>query len=158
VRGVTAAAREHRCTRHGRCRAADERDPPAVRPHRINHALPDRLSRAATHDLARNPATDDVRRVSDCCFSLLVRDHTGIVLNGVGRNTPLWGLMPAPKRAITEDMNDNDITAREPSVDERFMGDWVAFGMSELQAYLTKHARFAAFCDELETTEDDLAA
>ena len=30
------------------------------------------------------------------------------------------------------------------------MGDWVAFGMSELQAYLTKHARFAAFCDELD--------
>jgi hypothetical protein len=66
--------------------------------------------------------------------------------------------MAAPKRATTGNMNDNDITAREPSVDERFMGDWVAFGMSELQAYLTKHARFATFCDELETTEDGLAA
>lgn len=55
-------------------------------------------------------------------------------------------------------MNDNDITAREPSLDERFMGDWVAFGMSELQAYLTKHARFAAFCDQHDTAEDDLAA
>ena len=56
-------------------------------------------------------------------------------------------------------MNENDITAREPSVDERFMGDWVAFGMSELQAYLTKHARFAAFCDDLDAADtDDLAA
>jgi hypothetical protein len=62
--------------------------------------------------------------------------------------------MDAAKRANTEDMNDNDITARESSVDERFMGDWVAFGMSELQAYLTKHARFAAFCDELDTGDD----
>jgi hypothetical protein len=54
-------------------------------------------------------------------------------------------------------MNENDITAREPSVDERFMGDWVAFGMSELQAYLTKHARFANFCDELDSDEDPAA-
>ena len=66
--------------------------------------------------------------------------------------------MPAPKWAITEDMNENDTTAREPSVDERFMGDWVAFGMSELQAYLTKHARFAAFCDDLDSDAQDLAA
>jgi hypothetical protein len=51
-------------------------------------------------------------------------------------------------------MNENDTTERESSVDERFMGDWVAFGMSELQAYLTKHARFAAFCDELDRSEE----
>ena len=39
------------------------------------------------------------------------------------------------------------------------MGDWVAFGMSELQAYLAKHARFAAFCDDLDASDaDDLAA
>jgi hypothetical protein len=57
-------------------------------------------------------------------------------------------------------MNENDITAaHEISLDERFMGDWVAFGMSELQAYLTKHARFAAFCDGLDAADaDDLAA
>jgi len=57
-------------------------------------------------------------------------------------------------------MNENDITAaNEVSLDERFMGDWVAFGMSELQAYLTKHARFAAFCDDLDAADaDDLAA
>jgi hypothetical protein len=57
-------------------------------------------------------------------------------------------------------MNENDITAaHEPTLDERFMGDWVAYGMSELQAYLTKHARFAAFCAELDAADgDDLAA
>jgi hypothetical protein len=57
-------------------------------------------------------------------------------------------------------MNENDITAaHEPTLDERFMGDWVAYGMSEIQAYLTKHARFAAFCDELDAADaDDLAA
>jgi hypothetical protein len=57
-------------------------------------------------------------------------------------------------------MNENDITAaNEVFLDERFMGDWVAFGMSELQAYLTKHARFAAFCDDLDAADaDDLAA
>jgi hypothetical protein len=54
-------------------------------------------------------------------------------------------------------MNENDITARQISLDERFMGDWIGFGMSELEAYLTKHARFAAFCDELDAA-DDLAA
>ena len=74
--------------------------------------------------------------------------------DGIGRNTPLRGLIAASKWATTWYMNENDITAREPSVDERFMGDWVAFGMSELQAYLTKHARFAAFCDELDSDED----
>jgi hypothetical protein len=52
------------------------------------------------------------------------------------------------------DMNENDISAaHEPAVDERFVGDWVAYGMSELQAYLTKHARFAAFCDELDAAD-----
>ena len=57
-------------------------------------------------------------------------------------------------------MNENDITAaHEVSLDERFMGDWVTFGISELQAYLTKHARFAAFCDGLDAADaDDLAA
>jgi hypothetical protein len=56
-------------------------------------------------------------------------------------------------------MNENDITAAdEPTLDERFMGDWVAYGVSELEAYLTKYARFAAFCDELDAADDNLAA
>jgi hypothetical protein len=37
-------------------------------------------------------------------------------------------------------------------VDERFLDDWVAFGMAELNAYLDKHARFDAFCERRENT------
>jgi hypothetical protein len=35
----------------------------------------------------------------------------------------------------------------EPAIDDRFLRDWVEFGMGELNAYLGKHARFAAWCD-----------
>ena len=44
-------------------------------------------------------------------------------------------------------MNPNDTATPERAVDERFLGDWVAFGMSELESYLGKHARFAAYCE-----------
>lgn len=30
--------------------------------------------------------------------------------------------------------------------DERFMGDWIAFGFAEMETYLLKHARFDAYC------------
>jgi hypothetical protein len=30
--------------------------------------------------------------------------------------------------------------------DERFLDEWFEFGMTELNAYLNKHARFADFC------------
>jgi hypothetical protein len=54
-------------------------------------------------------------------------------------------------------MNPNDTTAREiVTIDERFMGDWVGFGMSELESYLSKHLRFAAYCDARDAhTETD---
>jgi hypothetical protein len=42
--------------------------------------------------------------------------------------------------------SDTDIPSFE--IDERYLRDWVAFGMGEIQAYLTRHARFAAWCDE----------
>ena len=43
-------------------------------------------------------------------------------------------------------MNPNEIATPAPSqVDERFVDDWVRFGISELEAYLTKHARFDAY-------------
>lgn len=32
-------------------------------------------------------------------------------------------------------------------VDDRFMQDWVAYGMLELAVYLDRHARFADYCD-----------
>lgn len=35
-------------------------------------------------------------------------------------------------------------------IDDRFLTDWVEFGMKELSAYLSKHARFDAFCERRE--------
>jgi hypothetical protein len=32
-------------------------------------------------------------------------------------------------------------------IDDRFLSDWVEFGMDELTAYLGKHARFDAYCE-----------
>ena len=37
-------------------------------------------------------------------------------------------------------------TAHRPEIDERFMRDWVAFGMLELAIYLDKHSRFEEYC------------
>ncbi len=31
-------------------------------------------------------------------------------------------------------------------IDDRYVGEWFAFGLSQLEAYLAKHARFAAYC------------
>ena len=31
-------------------------------------------------------------------------------------------------------------------IDERFMAEWVEFGVAEIEAYLTNHARFDAWC------------
>ena len=30
-------------------------------------------------------------------------------------------------------------------IDDRYVGEWFAFGLSQLEAYLAKHARFAAY-------------
>jgi len=38
-------------------------------------------------------------------------------------------------------------------VDERFVDDWIRFGISELEAYLGKHARFDAYCRRRDTAE-----
>jgi hypothetical protein len=40
----------------------------------------------------------------------------------------------------------------QPEIDERFLEDWVAFGIIEMNAYLDKHARFAEFCDRRDST------
>jgi hypothetical protein len=42
--------------------------------------------------------------------------------------------------------NDTDTAVAALKVDERFVDDWIRFGLSELEAYLGKHARFEAFC------------
>jgi hypothetical protein len=43
-------------------------------------------------------------------------------------------------------MNTNDTATTQLQVDERFVDDWIRFGLSELEAYLGKHARFEAYC------------
>jgi hypothetical protein len=35
-----------------------------------------------------------------------------------------------------------------PEIDDRFLGDWIEFGMIQLNAYLASHARFARYCDK----------
>jgi hypothetical protein len=39
---------------------------------------------------------------------------------------------------------------RHIEVDDRFLTDWVEFGLRQLSDYLGKHARFDAFCDRRE--------
>jgi hypothetical protein len=34
-----------------------------------------------------------------------------------------------------------------PEIDPRFWGEWIEFGMIQLDAYLAGHARFAHYCD-----------
>jgi len=40
-----------------------------------------------------------------------------------------------------------DSPHRHVEVDDRFMTDWIDFGLEQLADYLGKHARFAAFCE-----------
>jgi hypothetical protein len=35
-----------------------------------------------------------------------------------------------------------------PEIDDRFFGDYVEFGMIQLNSHLASHARFARYCDE----------
>jgi hypothetical protein len=44
-------------------------------------------------------------------------------------------------------MDTNPSHTPQPHIDDRFLTDWVEFGMAELNAYLDKHARFDAWCD-----------
>jgi hypothetical protein len=49
--------------------------------------------------------------------------------------------------------NDIDIASAQPQVDERFVDDWIRFGLSELESYLAKHARFDAYYRRRDTGE-----
>jgi hypothetical protein len=42
-------------------------------------------------------------------------------------------------------------TANIPEIDDRFIGEWVDFGLREMRAYLDRHARFARYLDERES-------
>jgi hypothetical protein len=37
------------------------------------------------------------------------------------------------------------------NIDERWVTEWIAFGLSEMETYLKKHARFEAYCDRRTT-------
>jgi hypothetical protein len=50
--------------------------------------------------------------------------------------------------------DDIDTGSAQPQVDERFVDDWIRFGLSELESYLGKHARFDAYYSRRDT--DDL--
>ena len=45
---------------------------------------------------------------------------------------------------------DSDLVAEEAAlrIDDRFIGDWVRYGLTSMDAYLAKQARFAAFLDQ----------
>ena len=32
-------------------------------------------------------------------------------------------------------------------IDDRFIGDWIEYGMAEINSYLAKHLRFARWCE-----------
>jgi hypothetical protein len=40
-----------------------------------------------------------------------------------------------------------------PAIDDRFLGEWVGFGLRQLETYLGRHARFEAWCERNERTE-----
>jgi hypothetical protein len=52
-------------------------------------------------------------------------------------------------------MNPNDTAIAELQVDERFVDDWIRFGITELEAYLGKHARFAAYLSRRDASAGD---
>lgn len=47
-------------------------------------------------------------------------------------------------------VSDSDPTAElaELRIDDRFIPDWVRYGLTSMDAYLAKHARFAAFLEQ----------
>jgi hypothetical protein len=36
---------------------------------------------------------------------------------------------------------------RVTDIDERWVAEWVAFGLSEMETYLRKHAQFTLYCE-----------
>jgi hypothetical protein len=36
---------------------------------------------------------------------------------------------------------------RVTDIDERWVAEWVAFGFSEMETYLRKHAQFTLYCE-----------
>ena len=68
-------------------------------------------------------------------------------------NTTFRRVTPSRQPADDAGMNPNDTATTELTVDERFVDDWIRFGISELEAYLGKHARFDAYCRRRDTAD-----
>jgi hypothetical protein len=68
-------------------------------------------------------------------------------------NTTFGGPSRRALAPMMPPMNADDIDtgSAQPQVDERFVDDWIRFGLSELESYLGKHARFDAYCNRRET-------
>jgi hypothetical protein len=69
--------------------------------------------------------------------------------------TTIGGPCGEARTPMMPPMNADDIDtgSAQPQVDERFVDDWIRFGLSELEAYLGKHARFDAYCRRRDTGE-----
>lgn len=48
-------------------------------------------------------------------------------------------------------------TERHVEIDPVWLAEWVAYGFRELDAYLTKHATFAAYCQRRDAQHRDAA-
>jgi hypothetical protein len=35
---------------------------------------------------------------------------------------------------------------KKPEIDEKYIGEWIKYGMAELHIYMVKHAQFDAWC------------
>jgi hypothetical protein len=54
---------------------------------------------------------------------------------------------PPRPRPMIRDMSAHPSTPRF-EIDERFLHEWFEMGLADMSAYLAKHARFAAYCEQ----------
>jgi hypothetical protein len=50
-------------------------------------------------------------------------------------------------------MEANQNTSSHIEIDDRFIGEWIEYGMAEISSYLAKHLRFERWCDEHRAAE-----
>ena len=43
--------------------------------------------------------------------------------------------------------------AQHIEIDNRFLGEWIEYGIAQLQLYLEKQARFAEYCDRRDSAD-----
>ncbi len=62
---------------------------------------------------------------------------------------------PAADASVMFEFDENTLSDSDPTaelaelrIDDRFIGDWVRYGLTSMDAYLAKQARFAAFLEQ----------